>query len=80
MIQVFDFKIQQLLDASPRLNRGQVWCRTCGVTLRVDPAECLKRGWPKCCGQTMTIESPEEQEASAALAPPPADPAKEQKA
>lgn len=41
--------------------RGQVWCKTCKKTRRVDSADALKNGWPKCCGHTMTIDSPEEQ-------------------
>lgn len=45
----------------PQIDRGQVWCRQCGSTLRVDGADCLRTGWPKCCGYTMTIDSPEEQ-------------------
>jgi hypothetical protein len=26
----------------------------------VDAGVCLATGWPKCCGVTMTIDSPEE--------------------
>lgn len=44
----------------PSLVRGQVWCTVCGDTQRVDSGKCLKNGWPKCCGFTMTIDSPEE--------------------
>jgi hypothetical protein len=44
----------------PTLARGQVWCRTCGATLRVDSAECLRLGWPRCCGYTMTLDAPDE--------------------
>lgn len=43
----------------PALQGGQVWCRSCGATLKVDSAHCLAHGWPKCCGQTMTIDPPE---------------------
>ena len=53
-----------LANCHPSLSRGQVWCRECGRTLRVNPAHCLRHGWPKCWGYTMTIDSPEE---SAAL-------------
>ena len=45
----------------PQLSRGQVWCRTCGHTEKVDSQNCLSNGWPKHCGYTMTIDSPEEQ-------------------
>jgi hypothetical protein len=37
-----------------------VWCRICGRSQRVDAAQSLASGWPKCCGHTMTIDSPEE--------------------
>lgn len=50
----------------PQLARGQVWCRTCGSTKRVDAAGAMSKGWPRCCGYTMTIDSPEEQAAFAA--------------
>lgn len=30
-------------------------CRKCGRVQPVDPAECLRRGWPKCCGETMYL-------------------------
>lgn len=43
----------------PALQRGQVWCRTCRRTEKADSAACLRKGWPKCCGYTMTIDPPE---------------------
>lgn len=43
-----------------RLQRGQVWCRACGRSTRVDPVGALRFGWPRCCGATMTIDAPEE--------------------
>lgn len=46
----------------PKLARGQVWCRTCGRTERVDSAECMRSGWPKCCGSTMTVDAPAERQ------------------
>lgn len=49
----------------PQLARGQVWCRTCGSTQKVGAAGAMRDGWPKCCGYTMTIDSPEEQAALA---------------
>lgn len=48
-----------LSHAHPKLSRGQVWCRTCGATLTGIYG--MRDGWPKCCGHTMTIDSPEEQ-------------------
>lgn len=51
--------IYETLAAShPKLARGKVWCRTCGRSQDVDGADCLINGWPKCCGQTMTIDEP----------------------
>lgn len=44
----------------PQLKRGQVWCKECGNTQKVDSSESMRNGWPKCCGYTMTIDSPEE--------------------
>lgn len=51
----------KLANCHPSLSRGQVWCRTCGATIKVNSADSLSNGWPKCCGYTMTIDSPEEQ-------------------
>lgn len=66
---------KQLTTTIPQLSRGQVWCRECGATQRVDSAQAMRSGWPKCCGYTMTIDSPEEQRAlSAQPAAPPAAP------
>jgi hypothetical protein len=44
----------------PKIARGMVWCRSCGRSERIDGAGALARGWPKCCGFTMTIDAPEE--------------------
>ena len=44
----------------PKLERGQVWCKTCGRTERVDSADCMRYGWSKCCSMTMTIDAPHE--------------------
>lgn len=47
-----------------KLERGRVWCRTCGRSQANDSATSLRHGWPKCCGYTMTIDSPDEQAAT----------------
>lgn len=53
--------IHETIAASdPALRRGQVWCKTCGRIETVDGAECLRSGWPKCCGATMSLGSPED--------------------
>jgi hypothetical protein len=49
---------EKLAGCHPSLRRGQVWCRSCGSTQKVDSADCLRHGWPKCCGYTMTIDDP----------------------
>lgn len=48
----------------PSLVRGVVWCTVCGKSLKVNSAHRLRDGWPKCCGQTMTLDSPEERKRS----------------
>lgn len=54
-------KIAEDASAShPKLSRGQVWCRTCGHTQKVDSAVAMRVGWPKHCGFTMTIDAPDE--------------------
>lgn len=52
---------KDMADSHPSLKRGIVWFRTCGRSQRVDCAGVLQNGWPKCCGYTMMIDSPEEQ-------------------
>lgn len=54
---------KKLAASHPKLSRGQVWCLSCGHTKKVDSAGALANGWPKCCGYTMTIDSPEERSA-----------------
>lgn len=45
----------------PQIARGMVWCTHCGRSERVDGVEAtFGGGGPKCCGYTMTIDSPEE--------------------
>ena len=49
-----------LAQQIPQLARGIVWCTHCGRPQKVSSAARLRDGWPKCCGYTMTIDSPEE--------------------
>jgi len=60
---------EEMATAVPQLARGQVWCRHCGRSQGVVSAEAMRTGWPKCCGYTMTIDSPEEQKRLAAKEP-----------
>lgn len=54
---------ERIANDVPQLARGQVWCIKCGTTKRVNSALALRYGWPKCCGVTMTIDSPDERKA-----------------
>lgn len=58
----------RLAGSHSSLTRGQVWCRSCGASRRIDSANALRSGWPKCCGYTMTVDSPDEQAAMEAKA------------
>ena len=49
-----------LATAHSSLERGRVWCHRCGHTEQVDTASAFRHGWPKHCGETMSIDSPEE--------------------
>lgn len=54
---------EELAKSHPKLSRGDVWCTVCGRKSSVKASEALACGWPKCCGYTMTIDSPEERKA-----------------
>ncbi|MGB3478361.1 MAG: hypothetical protein WBB67_04290 [bacterium] len=56
-------KIHELLAKShSSIERGRVWCKKCGRSVKIDPAYCLQHGWPECCGVTMTIDAPKERQ------------------
>lgn len=46
---------EKLGKCHPALEKGLVRCTTCGNEKKVDSSECLKRGWPVCCGYTMRL-------------------------
>jgi len=50
----------ELAECHPKLRRGKVFCHKCGNVINVNPEWCLQSGWPKCCGETMSIDNPEE--------------------
>lgn len=54
-----------LAQCHPSLARGMVWCTVCKRKQKVDAADCFRNGWPKCCGYTMTIDSPQKRTALA---------------
>lgn len=51
---------EKIVQGTDKLKRGIVWCTKCGNSQRTNSAKNLQSGWPKCCGNTMTIDSPEE--------------------
>ena len=55
--------IESVVAGVDKLKRGMVWCKECGFSQRVNSADALRYGWPKCCGYTMTIDSPQERSA-----------------
>lgn len=61
-MQMSNKAYKALTEDVPQLKRNRVWCVTCGRSQGVDSAECMRTGWPLCCEQTMTIDSPEERE------------------
>lgn len=58
---VNEMEFAKVVSDTPQLARGQVWCRSCGSTRSVNVEGAMSKGWPRCCGYTMTIDSPEEQ-------------------
>jgi len=63
MKSIEPFDMHQVANAIPQVRRGKVWCARCGREASVDGARALANGWPTCCGETMTIDSPEERAA-----------------
>lgn len=53
---------KKIVDQVPSLKRGIVWCTVCGYSQNVNSVNALQTGWPKHCGYTMTIDSPEERQ------------------
>jgi len=51
---------KKIVDRVDKLKRGKVWCHSCGREREVESEKCLAEGWPSCCGQTMSIDSPSE--------------------
>lgn len=48
----FDAMYKDMAETIP----GLVRCDECGKEQTVDPAHCLRHGWPKCCGRTMSLK------------------------
>lgn len=48
-----------IAQSHPSLLAGVVWCGRCGQSRKVDAAQCLRSGWPKCCEGSMGLDKPE---------------------
>lgn len=53
---------REMATAHPKLRRGLVICAKCGRTVTVDSKACLRRGWPECCNETMSLDVDEVRE------------------
>jgi hypothetical protein len=49
----FDAMYKEMAAGLP----NSVTCLQCGRQQTVNPEYCLRRGWPKCHGQTMALDS-----------------------
>lgn len=54
---------EKIVADVPALQRNRVWCWECGKTYPFDSATGLRKGWPKCCGATMSIDPPKPKKA-----------------
>lgn len=52
------FDYDAIVSADHSLDCGLIWCKKCGKRKKVDSATCLRNGWPKCCGYTMSLNPP----------------------
>ena len=59
--------LQSDLAEIPQIKRGLVFCHSCGATRKAG-VDNFRSGWPKCCGQTMSLDTPEERAAHIAAA------------
>jgi hypothetical protein len=50
---------EEIARSHPSLFEGKVYCARCGKPRQVDAAKCLRDGWPKCCGATVSLASTE---------------------
>jgi hypothetical protein len=52
----------EIAKSHPSLMNGSVICGRCQKTRTVDAAQCLRSGWPKCCGATMSLQDKPKEE------------------
>lgn len=48
--------IHDTMAEAAGIKQATVYCTVCGASQEVDGAECLRSGWPKCHGYTMTLD------------------------
>lgn len=53
---------KRMANSHPALQRGLVRCEVCDAEQRVNSADCLRHGWPECCGYTMRLVHEDEVE------------------
>ena len=53
---------RQSLSDIPQIKRGLCYCHECGRTESISGVN-FSTGWPKCCGYTMSLDSPDERAA-----------------
>lgn len=46
---------ETIAASHPSLLNGKVICSRCAKTRVVEAARCLRDGWPKCCGATVSL-------------------------
>lgn len=51
---------ESIVNDVPQPKAGIVHCHECGNSIRVNAAYCLRSGWPKCHGQTMSLDPAKE--------------------
>ena len=49
---------KEIANSHPKLQLGKVYCLVCRRVSTVNVEYCFEHGWPECCGETMTIDSP----------------------
>ena len=47
--------IQDKIAEEAGIKKAHVKCSQCNSEHDVDGGECLRTGWPECCGKTMTL-------------------------
>jgi hypothetical protein len=53
---MFSKMYDEMVEKSSAMKKGLVYCHICKKEQKVDSAECLRKGWPKCCGSTMSLD------------------------